>query len=292
MINNETKSIIYTYFLKRKKRAMKNKRLVVILSILAFLTVLVVLNSTVFTLQKVSVNWLTTRNELVGKDDSIVSSVSTGVNIFLVDKNKISEDLEKKNPYLRVVGIETKFPNKIVIHTAERESLYAVELSENGASYYMILDEKGKALRRTNSSIFAVGAGLGARPIRISFEGVGVDANNYVEGENIKDEELRGMLSNLSYTLREAGHTPTTSKGLFSRISIVYAGGEKEIILTTRNGMKICLKDAENLTTDKLLLGLSVYDDNQQNGVVDGTITVWYSEKENKVMAVYSDKND
>lgn len=270
---------------------MKNKRLIVILSVFAFLTVLVVLNSTVFTLQKVSVNWLTTRNELVGKDDSIVGDVSTGVNIFLVDKNKISEELEKKNPYLRVVGIETKFPNKIVIHTAERESLYAVELSEGGNSYYMVLDEKGKVLRRTTSSIFA-GADLGAKPIRVSFEGVGIDPNDYVEGEDIKDDGLKTMLSNLSYTLRETGHTPTTSKGLFSHISIAYTGSKKVITLTTRNGMKIRLEDVENLTTDKLLLGLGVYDENQQNGVVDGTITVYYSVEKSKIVAVYFDKDE
>lgn len=267
---------------------MKNKRLVVILCVLAFLTVLVVLNSTVFTLQKVSINWLTTRNELVGRDDDIVNGVSTGANIFLVNKDKITESLEKENPYLRVVGIETKFPNKIVIHTAERESLYAMPIDNGSNKYYMIIDEKGKVLRKTNSSIFS-GAELGAKPIKIKLDGVGIKSEDYVEGEDIGDKELKQILSNLSYTLRETGHTPTTSKGLFSEISIVYAGGEKEINLITRNGMIISLKDAEKLTTDKLLLGLSVYDSNQQDGVVEGTISVYYSNVENKILAVYSD---
>lgn len=266
---------------------MKNKRLVVILCVLAFLTVLVVLNSTVFTLQKVNVNWLTTRNELVGKDDSITKSVATGTNIFLVNKDKIAETLEKENPYLKVVGIETKFPNKIVIHTAERESLYAISLDNGSGKYYAIIDENGKVLKETNSSIFN-GAELGAKPIKIKLDGVGVDAEDYVKGEDIKDGELKQILSNLSYTLRETGHTPTTSKGLFSEISIVYAGGKKEINLITRNGMIISLKDAENLTTDKLLLGLGVYDGNQQNGVVEGTIFVYYNNKESEIMAEYS----
>ena len=271
-----------------KKREMKSKRLVVVLSILAFLTVLVVLSSTVFTLQKVSINWMTTKDEMIGiKDSSITEVVPTGASIFLVDKDEIIKDLEKEFPYLRVVGLETKFPNKIVVHTAERESLYAVSMSDaNGTRYYMILDEKGKVLRKTNSSIFA-GEELGAKPIKVNFVGANVNTDDYVVGEEVKDGALRDLLSRLSYTMREAGHTPTTSKGVFTDISIVYAGNEKEINFKTRNGMVISLKDAEHLTTDKLLLGLTVYDNNQQNGVVEGTIDVWYNLIENKIMARY-----
>ena len=267
---------------------MKSKRLVVFLSILAFLTVLVVLSSTVFTLQKVSINWMTTKVEMVGiKDSSITDIVPTGASIFLVDKEEITKDLEKEFPYLRVVGLETKFPNRIVVHTAERESLFAINMSDdNGTRYYMVLDEKGKVLRKTNSSIFA-GEELGAKPIKVSFVGANVNADDYVVGEEVKDMPLKDLLTRLSYTMREAGHNPTTSKGVFTDISIVYAGNEKEINFKTRNGMVISLKDAEHLTTDKLLLGLTIYDKNQQSGVVEGTIDVWYNLIENKIMARY-----
>ncbi|MBE5738184.1 MAG: FtsQ-type POTRA domain-containing protein [Clostridiales bacterium] len=268
---------------------MKSKRLVVFLIILAFLTVLIVLNSTVFTLQKVSLNWLTTKDEMIGiKDNSIIDVVSTGENIFLVDKANIISDLEKEFPYLRVVGVETKFPNKLVIHTAERENLFAINMSDgNGNKYYMILDEKGKVLRKTTSSIFA-GEELGAKPIKVSFVGSNVNPDDYVVGEEVKEGNVRDLLQRLSYTMREAGHTPTTCKGVFTDISIVYAGNEKEINFSTRNGMVISLKDAEYLTTEKLLLGLTVYDSHQQHGVVEGTIDVWYNLVENKIMARYS----
>lgn len=267
---------------------MKNKRLVAILSILAFITVLIVLSSTVFTLQKVSVNWMTTKDELVGiSDDSISDYVSTGVNIFLVDKNDITKNLEKKFPYLRVVGIETKFPNKIIVHSAERQSLFAIRVNDGNDNYYMIIDEKGKVLKKTTSSIFA-GGDLGAKPIKVTFEGVGVDSSDYIVGEDIKDESIKSLLTSLSYTMRESGHTPTTSKGIFNEIKIVYAGGEKVINFVTRNGMIISIKDAETMTTDKLLLGLAVYDKNQQNGVVEGVIDVWWSGAQSKLIAVFS----
>ena len=95
---------------------MKNKKLIGLLIVLAFITVLVVLNSTLFTLQSISVNWLTTKCELETlKDYTMVDSIEKGESIFLVKKDKIVENLEKKYSYLRVVSIETKFPNKIVI---------------------------------------------------------------------------------------------------------------------------------------------------------------------------------
>ena len=103
---------------------MKSKKLVVFLIILAFLTVLIVLNSTLFTLQTISVNWLTTKYELNAiKDYALIEGIEKGDSIFLLDKEKIKNELEKKYEYLRVVSIETKFPNKIVIHSAERESM-------------------------------------------------------------------------------------------------------------------------------------------------------------------------
>ena len=62
---------------------MKNKKLIGLLIVLAFITVLVVLNSTLFTLQSISVNWLTTKCELETlKDYTMVDSIEKGESIF------------------------------------------------------------------------------------------------------------------------------------------------------------------------------------------------------------------
>ena len=147
---------------------MKNKRLIVILSVLAFLTVLIVINSTLFTLQGISMNWLTSKYMLQDiKDYEIAEDIKLGQSIFLLNKDEIAKKLEKSNPYLRVIQLETKFPNKLVVHCAERESLYAIKISSNE---YVVLDELGKVLELTNGSIFEGSeADLGTRPIRINF---------------------------------------------------------------------------------------------------------------------------
>ena len=80
---------------------MKNKKLIGILIILVFLTVLVVLNSTLFTLQTISINWLTTKYNLEDvKDYTMVEDINKGESIFLIKKDEIASSLEKKYPYL------------------------------------------------------------------------------------------------------------------------------------------------------------------------------------------------
>ncbi len=266
---------------------MKSKKLIVFITILSVLTVLVVLNSTIFTLQTVDINWLTTKNEMRNyKDYDIVDSVGKGGSIFLVKKGIITEKLEKKYYYINVVSIETKFPNRIVLHCAEREPMYAVDI---GDGKYAVLDETGKVLRISNSSIFAESdLDLGARPIRVKFDGFAISADNFVLGEMVKADRVAKILDNLSYTLRESNYMPTTSKGVFKHINIVASGdNNSEINLQTRNGMLMRLKNAEDYTTDKFLLALGLYNEKHQDGVVDGTIEAWYNETMGKVLARY-----
>lgn len=259
---------------------MKNRRLVVILCVLAFLTVLIVINSTIFTLQSVSVNWLTTRYELESvKDYSITDNISKGQSIFLINKEEITNTLEKKYPYLRVVSIETKFPNKLVVHSAERESLYAVKLSD---SEYAILDEKGKVLRFDNDSLFAGSEGdLGSKPIRINFdENLSVvKLEDFQVGEYVGSQYIRGILSSLSTSLRESGYIPTTSKGVFKQITIDSQGSSSEINMQTRNGIQLVIKKFENATTDKFLLAFAQYNILHNEGVVSCTVEVLENSK-------------
>lgn len=64
-------------------------------------------------------------------------------------------------------------------------------------------------------------------------------------------------------------------------------GENVEISMQTRSGMVIELKDALKLTTDKFLLGLSQYNYFHGQGVVEGTLEVWFSEAINKVVCRY-----
>lgn len=266
---------------------MKSKKLVIILCILAFITVLIVINSTLFTLQSVSINWLTSKYILdidSVKDYNITDKVDVGGSIFLVQKDEITSKLEKSFPYLRVVSIETKFPNKLVLHTAERESLYAVKLSSNE---YAILDELGKVLNlSTYESIFeGAGADLGTRPILVNFESISINEKDFVIGEEVSSEYVKYILKSMSYSLRETSYIPATSKGVLKSIDITSQGDTSFVSIKTRNGMVLNVNEFENYTTDKLLLAFERYNALHNEGVVDCTIEVWYCNNTNKIFA-------
>lgn len=256
---------------------MRNKKLIGFLAVLIFLAVLVVVNSTLFTLQKVSVNWLTTKYNIEMKDYSLVEDVKTGESIFLVKKNEIASALEVKEPYLRVVSIETKFPNKLVIHSAERESLYAIYIEDND---YAVVDELGKVLERCRSSIFA-GSELGAKPIKVFLdENINILPSHLEAGYMVQNDLVVEVLTTVSKSLRESNYIPTTSKGVFTSISIKSKGEEVELHFSTRSGLNLIIKNAMTNTTDKLLLGLERYNAFHKDGVVEGKIFI----EDNKVL--------
>ena len=269
---------------------MKSKRLIVILCALAFLTVLIVINSTIFTLQSVSINWLTTTIQLDSVNEyELTSDVTRGGSIFLVNKNKITAKLEKNNYYLRVVSIETVFPNKLIIHSAERESLYAVGMPKmEGSDYrYAIVDEYGKVLDITSSAIFAQNQNDGTKPIRVIFNNIPIKDDDFVLGEIVRVEYIEKLLSMLGVTLREATYTPKTSKGVFNTITIGPNGENSVVTMLTRNGMSIVIKDAEEDTTNKFLHGLAAYNKLHQGGVSSGTIYVQHSQIDGEISVAY-----
>ena len=86
---------------------MKSKRLIALLIVFGFIALLVILSSTVFTLQSISLNWLTTRSVLAEETiDTFSENVKfpMGESVFFLKKSKIVEDLEKEYPYLQVLN--------------------------------------------------------------------------------------------------------------------------------------------------------------------------------------------
>lgn len=265
---------------------MKNKKLIGLLIVLAFITVLVVLNSALFTLQSISVNWLTTKCELETlKDYTMVDSIEKGESIFLVKKDKIVENLEKKYSYLRVVSIETKFPNKIVIHSAERESMFAIKISDND---YAIVDELGKVLSRVGKDNENIKSSeLEAKPIKIILN-ESISPENYEVGSIIKDESVVGIIGRVSKSLRESNYIPTTSKGVFVSLEVTKKGQNVEIFFKTRSGISLVIEDAFDNMTEMLLLGLERYNYFHQQGVTSGAVIVWQN-NESKIFARFDE---
>ena len=102
---------------------------------------------TVFTVSSIEFNAHNQSNY----NTSLINVDKGGV-VFFVNKKNITEDIEKNHPYVKVINIETVFPNKLVVHYAVREETFAVKDFNNDKVY--IIDDELKILRILNSSTY------------------------------------------------------------------------------------------------------------------------------------------
>ena len=124
-----------------------SKKAIIILSIcLSVVAVILILFWTLFALSSVSVKFHTTTKNLTLTEEEIVEAgdFSYGACVFFDGKTKYINRLNDKVKdnenfaYLEVVNIETIFPNRYVIHVAEREEVYAYQ---NGEEVYILDDD-------------------------------------------------------------------------------------------------------------------------------------------------------
>lgn len=129
------------------KELLKNKKLIIWVSVvLLVLMSAAILSFTVFTVKTINVEFKNVPNIFTEESKDNIwqnSSLKKGTSIFTLNKSKLSHELELDNPYIKIVNIETQFPNKIIIHCAEREETYAVKYGE---SKYFICDAEFKVL--------------------------------------------------------------------------------------------------------------------------------------------------
>lgn len=128
------------------------KKLLITLSILfGFVAVLLILFWTLFGLSSVSVQYHSTKDNLTISNSEIVKAgeFRKHASVLFEGKKKSIKKIEKfaseneNFAYLRIINIETKFPNKFVIHVSEREELFSVAYGEK----FLICDRDLRVLR-------------------------------------------------------------------------------------------------------------------------------------------------
>lgn len=182
----------------------KHKKATIICSIVfVLLIILVVLMFTVFSLKDVKVELKTGTEHLTQEVVSEIENeaLKTGGSVLFLGKEKLISRLEKQFPYLKIVNIETQIPNKLVIHAAEREELFAVNSGEK--SYF--LDEEFKILRVENSIYSKQENGA----VLLSFGSVFIDTEDkaYAAGVDLKlDGAEAGQTLNIGNSSEEQNY--------------------------------------------------------------------------------------
>jgi len=257
---------------------MKNKSLIVIISILAFIVLIVILSSTIFCLKSVELNFMSNTINLTNKQEEIIESGNFKYNqsIFFINKNVYIKRLEENNPHIKIINIETIFPNKLVINCVERNELFAIK-SYDGQNYknYLIFDDELKILASFNEY-----NNSHTNPILITIENERVQTS--LAGQTLITTN-ENIIKKLASELYAYNNNPLLLKANFEEI-IINDNSNNNIRIKMRSGVDIVLKEMNILLTEKFMLALSYY--NNLEDKTKGTITI-YENNENKVVGYY-----
>lgn len=120
---------------------MRNKRLIIIFSVLLSITLLVVFNSVLFSVQHVYASCMNVEEKDLKYESEVLSShkIKRGTSIFFVDKAKVTKNIEQATGHrVKVLNVEKSFPNRIYINYVEVKAYAHVQ--SGGVTYYLSND--------------------------------------------------------------------------------------------------------------------------------------------------------
>lgn len=231
----------------------KNGKIAVIVSVLAFIAIIVVLASAVFCVKKTEVVWYKTPSTTLASVSNELLLEKSGVgnqSVFLLDREKAVSNIETAFPDVRVINVEVVWPNVMKVHAAEREQVYAVPI-KNGK--FALVDEYFKVLQvvdsftstKTNAILVNTDAVKDMeykRADTINLFGKSVWLNIYNAFLELERDlvDFRAIISNV--TLTEATLTINTHMGVTIKLEKPFAN--------TRAKMRLALKTFDYLTTE------------------------------------------
>lgn len=239
---------------------MKYKRLIIILSSVMFVVVLcTILSFTLFRVHNISLDFQnatvefadeTVQNEVIQSAD-----VNTKIPIFALNKSQIAERLEKRNPKLKVINLETVFPNKLIIHCAEREKTFCVKAR---ADVYYICDDNLKVLKVVGEPTSQTQGNM------VHLSGVTVLNTGAVDGDLLDLYEGENVITKISTAFAYNNKNITDIKCMFKSIDFKYetnyylCKATPTLTLTTYDDFKIVIRNADSYLTTKINLMLNI----------------------------------
>lgn len=220
--------------------------------IIGIVAIFLILLFTVFTLKTVDIKFHTSVDKLVGMQEQIIEKGDFRYNSTVVfhSKKGYVDKLEKEFPYLEVVNIETVFPNKFVLHVAEREEVYAVK-TEND---FLICDENFKILN-------IVSEYNSTKDNAMLLENINVKNKEYTIGSFLQVLDYAPIYSGLIENNRKLNEQTAIIESI--SFSKVYDSMLKKDLLEasikTFNGQTYNIQNCTYLLKNKLSVFLQIY---------------------------------
>ena len=263
---------------------MKNKRLAIFLIIFAFFAVIVVLTSTIFSLKSVEVKFMSTTNALTGTENQILDSANFkfGESVFFSSKTTYKNNIEKANPYARVVNIEAIFPNKLIVNVVERNECYVLKLTTGkNKNKYAITDERLKVLNIVDNYQNTTANGILLKDDGLACQDV--DVGDFFQTSN-------DYFKVLFDSLREWKISYLDVKAKVLSIETNYEKADK-LLINMRSGVQIIIENSSRQMSDKVNLAFSIFetttdkDGNEVDYTKSGIILI--AETDTKIYGLY-----
>lgn len=234
---------------------------------------LIILSSTLFSVKKVNVVYVSQENFNCPEENNILSLFNNNEiyqSIFFINKAKCKKTIQSNFPKISVINIESVFPNILNIYVAKRTYFYAVKYD---GGYYICdenlnIIEKCLAFSSTKDNV-------------ILLDGLTFGKNEQV-GLEIKTEKIN-FIKNLSNCLYEWKEKETELQSLISSIEIDHIK-KNQISINFFNGVNIIVENAINNLSNKLNYAFSYFDNNNIN---KGIIKIIETEK--KTLLIYKE---
>ncbi len=247
---------------------MRNKKLIILFFIILFLAVLVVLDSVLFSVKKVTAYCHNDVDNVIQADATTLSQkvidgskIKSGKSIFLLNKDKVIKNVQKNVSDVRVINIEKKFPNRVTIHYAAIKPTFNVRFSDG----FYIVNNEGKITEISQQRRD------GLIDLIAEVED-GLQVGDKIRCENLNSVfDIMDALDRLGYSAEDQHERIL----LLSLISFIDLTVHSEIIYIGTSGdidIKI-LGIASDTIFKKIHYGLSLYV-NFRSNKVEGMITV------------------
>ena len=223
---------------------MRNKKLIVIFSVLCALAVLIVASSVLFSVQHVSAYCYNADDAELERQVLENNGIKRGKSIFSLNKSKVIEKVESSVANIRVINIEKKFPNRVFINYVKLFEYF--EFSQNGEFYYV----------SNSGDIVRVGktAEDNGEYIKLYIKGNAISPSLGAKFETENDFVNTALPILLSAIERIDARDVVVKLFEFADFS------KNFVYLKTRTGVMFELQSCDN-ALEKLRLGVSVYRD-------------------------------
>ncbi len=224
---------------------MKKKLIIALLVVLCVVGVIVTLSFTVFTIKDVEIFFRTSTSKTWDMNQ-IEKSGNFAYNKCLLFDNKKEyiQNIEKANPYLKVVNIETSFPSKMIVHVEEREPLFAV----TDASDVVLCDGDLKVLEILSTPFTS------EKTNAILLENLKIE-NEYEIGDFLEIEQK--AIKNFYSSMIENNKTTSQITGFCKEIKLIekenqFEKNEPVLEITTFKNRKILIHNYQINLSQKL----------------------------------------